>query len=171
MTITGIFAFFARSMAYAFALSVIRAAQVAGIFPSCMASITAWKFEPLPDARTAIRFFSVLPFMVFPVTIPECTPGSSGSTISLPGMDDDLHFDDAPTMHLHDNKRDLAFMNFDFFPGMHGNMSKPVNNQTTNSFVSFVNRKIDLQAFIDIVNPHLGIDNKDTFGNCLDVRF
>src|SRR5665647_1928303 len=62
MILTGISAFFARSMAYAFGLSVIKAVHSAGIFPDWMASITAWKFEPLPEARTAIRFFIVLSF-------------------------------------------------------------------------------------------------------------
>jgi hypothetical protein len=62
MSITGIFAVLARSIAYASGLSVMRATQVAGIFPSCIASITAWKFEPLPDASTAMRFFIVFFF-------------------------------------------------------------------------------------------------------------
>jgi hypothetical protein len=46
--------FFALCIEKAAGLSVMRTVIAAYIFPASIASIIDWKFEPLPEARTAI---------------------------------------------------------------------------------------------------------------------
>src|SRR5665647_1560221 len=121
MILTGTLAFFARSIAYALGLSVIRAAHSAGIFPVWMASITAWKFDPLPDASTAIRFFIVLSYE----NARHACLVHSGLFIYGRRVNDTLGFHDPPTMHLHHDQGDLSLVDLHFLTGVQGAMSKP----------------------------------------------
>ena len=68
--------------------------------------MTAWKFEPRPDATTTIRF-AMVPLL----------PGFSPATLCF-RADDAFDLDDAPAVHLHDHKGDPPRLDLHLLPGV-----------------------------------------------------
>src|SRR5208337_137762 len=159
-------AFPARSIAYAPGLSVMSASQAAGIVLAAIASITAWKFDPLPDASTAMRFF-----MDIPADLRDgCTLTVAIAAIPI-RADNDLDLDNAPPVHLQDNECHPAFANLHLLARVLGEMAEPVDDQTPDRLVGVVGREVEVHPFVDVFDPHLGIDNKDAGREFLHFRF
>jgi hypothetical protein len=76
-------------------------------------------------------------------------------------MVDNLYLDNAPAVHLHDQEGKPAVVYIHLFPRVLREMPEPVDDKTADGLIGFVGRQRKDQGLVDLLNPHLAVNNMD----------